>query len=100
MALSRACLGLLPPSCPQLRTRWRRLWGRAGRKWNLGSRSAGLCFSSARRSQGSEEGDEEGESRADDPGAQLSKKEKKKLKKQVGPGQCCQVGGLEWFCFD
>ena len=36
-------------------------------------------------SQEGEEEEEEGESKADDPYAHLSKKEKKKLKKQVRP---------------
>lgn len=47
-----------------------------------------LVFTIAWFSQGSEEGEEEeeeGESKADDPYAHLSKKEKKKLKKQVRP---------------
>lgn len=47
-----------------------------------------LVFTITWFSQGSEEGEEEeeeGESKADDPYAHLSKKEKKKLKKQVRP---------------
>lgn len=41
-----------------------------------------------------EEEEEEGESKADDPYAHLSKKEKKKLKKQVGLGRQSHNGGF------
>lgn len=53
---------------------------------NLSSRRGSSFITIPWFSQGSEEeGEEEGESKANDPYAHLSKKEKKKLKKQVSP---------------